>query len=344
MAHPLSTLSCMNASVTEPAQGLPHPQLLAQPDGRLAGLLWRWPGATATTDWNDTALPDLARQVTCLALASETPTDPQAQALLAQAGLRVVPDDTVLHSERLPAVGTLPPGVQWVVGPWYLQPHPATPPAQAASRQRALALLQLVTADADTHDIEDVFRQDAHLSYQLLRLVNSVAFGARREVASFRQAILMLGRQQLKRWLNLLLFTAREGDERGTLLMAHVSLRARGMELMAQAAGMDKTVQDQAFMAGMFSMLGVLFGRPLADLLHPLQLTEDLRAGLLDRTGVIGQLLTTWEALESTDPQRTGPAWAALHIPSHEGQRLVTDACAWTFQLTQGPGSHGAGA
>ena len=329
--------------MAHPAQCLPHPQLLAQPDGRLAGLLWRWPGASAQADWHDTGLADLARQITCLALASEAPADSPALASLTQAGVLVVADDTVLHCDRLPAADTVPEAVQWIVGPWYLQPHPTPPPAQVASRQRALALLQLVTADADTHDIEDVFRQDAHLSYQLLRLVNSVAFGARREVASFRQAILMLGRQQLKRWLNLLLFTAREGDERGGLLMAHVSLRARGMELMAQVAGLDKSVQDQAFMAGMFSMLGVLFGRPLGDLLQPLQLTEDLRSGLLDHAGAIGQLLTAWEALESLDPQRTGPSWAALDIHPDEGRQLVMDACTWTFQLTQGPGGHGTG-
>ncbi|MDV7395470.1 HDOD domain-containing protein, partial [Arthrospira platensis SPKY1] len=85
--------------------------------------------------------------------------------------------------------------------------------------------MQLVAQDAETHELEEVLRQDAGLAYQLLRLVNSPAIGVRREVTSFSQALLMLGRQQLKRWLNLLLFAAREDDPRSAMLMAHVVLR-----------------------------------------------------------------------------------------------------------------------
>ncbi|MBV5336453.1 MAG: HDOD domain-containing protein, partial [Deltaproteobacteria bacterium] len=114
---------------------------------------------------------------------------------------------------------------------------------------------------------EAVFRQDPILAYHLLRLVNSLCIGVDKHISSFSQAILILGRHQLKRWLNLMLFAANRDDYRTPMLMARVAVRARSMELLAKAGGFDRSEQDQAFMAGMFSLLGVLFGMPLSEVL-----------------------------------------------------------------------------
>jgi hypothetical protein len=48
------------------------------------------------------------------------------------------------------------------------------------------------------------------------------------------------------------------------MLLARVVVRARSMELLARESGLDRSAQDLAFMAGMFSLLGVLFGSPLS--------------------------------------------------------------------------------
>ncbi len=145
--------------------------------------------------------------------------------------------------------------IEWLDGSWYLAPLGKPTANQAASRAIALQLVQLVAADADSRDIEAVFRRDPTLSYHLLRLVNSLGVGAGRQITSFSQAIVILGRLQLRRWLNLMLFAARGGDQRSGMLLALVAMRARAMELLARAAGLDKSHQEQAFMVGMFSLL-----------------------------------------------------------------------------------------
>ncbi|MEO8039931.1 MAG: EAL domain-containing protein, partial [Betaproteobacteria bacterium] len=69
-----------------------------------------------------------------------------------------------------------------------------------------MRLLGLVMADADTPDIEQVFKQNPDLSFNLLRLVNSVAVGSRTKITSLSQALVLLGRGQLQRWLQLLMY------------------------------------------------------------------------------------------------------------------------------------------
>ncbi|NIC42319.1 EAL and HDOD domain-containing protein [Aquabacterium sp. A08] len=333
--------------MSEPSDPAPHPlvfvELLAGPDRRLGALRWHVRPATAAPalDWlRSPALAELAAALPCawprVAVAG---WPAEHQAAVRDLG------HPLLDAHDTPAGGTpWPAQARWCQGDWYLAPPAKPNVAQAASRQRALQLLQMVTDDADTHALEDVFRHDAALSYQLLRLVNSVAVGSRREITSFGQAILMLGRQQLKRWLNLLLFAARDDDERSAMLMAHVSLRARGMELLAQATGLDRSAQDQAFMTGMFSMLGVLFGTPLVEMLRTIRVPDALHAALVDRQGELGPLLTAWEAVERHDADATAHALAPWGVGPDAFNTLLLQACGWMLHLTDNAPGHGPAA
>ena len=233
-------------------------------------------------------------------------------------------------------------GIQWIAGDWYFS-APAKPSgAQAASRAQALQLVQLVAEDADNREIEDVFRRDPTLSYQLLRLVNSLGVGAGRRITSFSQAIVILGRNQLRRWLNLMLFAARDGDVRSTMLLARVAVRARAMELLAYASGLDKSLQEQAFMAGMFSLLGILFGSPIEDVLKPLMIGEAMRDAVLNREGALGQLLRLLESAERGEFDALLLALEEMEIPPTEFNLAVIQSHSWMLavvQDTQGKGN-----
>jgi len=254
---------------------------------------------------------------------------------LAQAGWLPLPADKVQRADAaLPK--DLPPGISWIEGDWFLATPPKPVGTQAASRALALQLVQLVTADADTHEIEALLRQDPTLSYHLLRLVNSLGMGTGRRVTSFSQAILILGRSQLRRWLNLMLFSSREGDQRSAMLLARVAVRARSMELLSKAIGEDKPHQEQAFMVGMFSLLGVLFGMPLEEVLQPLTVSDAVQKALLAHEGEMGQLLCVVECAERADYEGLAGCLAALQLDNASFNSIVADAYLWMQGVTAG--------
>ena len=226
-----------------------------------------------------------------------------------------------------------PPGASYLGGNWYLQP-PSTPSAhQTGSRALALKLAQMIASDAETREIEEVFRHEPTLAYSLLRLVNSAAIGNGRRIDNFAQAILLLGRRQLRRWLNLILFSSQKEDARSAMLLARVALRARTLEQLAKAAGYDKEAQERAFMVGMFSLLGVLFGMPLQAVLQPLKLDPELSRALLLRQGEIGRLLTAVEALECGDPTQALALMEAMQAEPVDLDVLSIDAHVWMLGL-----------
>ena len=253
---------------------------------------------------------------------------PDLLTALQDAKCQILTENELHHSDEQ-TKPALPPTAQWLSGNWYLAPPTKTSGNQAASRALSLKLLQLVAEDADTCEIEAIFRQDPVLAYHLLRLVNSLGVGVGRPVAGFSQAILILGRQQLKRWLNLMLFAANRDDYRSAMLMAHVSIRARSMELLAKAGGSDRSVQEHAFMAGMFSLLGILFGMPLVDILKPLKLNDSLRDAVLHRGGELGQLLNAVEKIEQADTAGLTVLLDGMNLSASEHNQLTLESHQW---------------
>ena len=200
----------------------------------------------------------------------------------------------------------------------------------------SLQLAQLVAADAHTHDIEALLRKDPTLSYHLLRLVNSLGMGVGRRVTSFSQAILILGRQQLRRWVNLMLFAARHGDVRSAMLLARVAVRARLLEQLSKVLGRDKHTQDQAFITGMFSLLGVLFGMSLIDVLAPLSMSDTVHDALLENKGELGQMLGLCEAFESAQFDAVSARLEQLQIGITEFNIAAVEATHWMLGAIEG--------
>lgn len=167
-----------------------------------------------------------------------------------------------------------------------------------------LKLLQQLTVGATVEMIEMTFKENPGLSYNLLRLVNSVALGVREKIKTLRHAILLLGMNHLRRWTQLSLFAGHDSRGINHPLLEMAAVRGRLMEIMLkQQAG--RSVSDEqaeaAFMVGILSLLDVLFETPMEEIISNLNLNDDVTSALLKRDGRLGKMLMLTEKLEVTD-------------------------------------------
>ncbi len=167
-----------------------------------------------------------------------------------------------------------------------------------------LKLLQQLTTDASIEKIEMTFKENPGLSYNLLRLVNSVALGVREKIKTLRHAILLLGLNHLRRWTQLSLFAGHDSRGINHPLLEMAAVRGRLMEIMLkQLAG--RTASDEqaeaAFMVGILSLLDILFETPMEEIIANLNLNDDVSSALLRREGQLGKMLMLTEKLEVTD-------------------------------------------
>jgi len=73
-----------------------------------------------------------------------------------------------------------------------------------ASRLHYMRLLEIVSRiDLDMRELETMLKQEASISYRLLRYLNSPLFGFSLEIKSIRHAMAVLGEREMRRWIRL---------------------------------------------------------------------------------------------------------------------------------------------
>jgi EAL and modified HD-GYP domain-containing signal transduction protein len=179
-------------------------------------------------------------------------------------------------------------------------------------------------------DIEDVLRRDVALSYKLLRMVNSAAAGGR-DIWSIGHALRLLGRDQVARWLGLLLVTDGARDGVRAELMHLALVRARMCELMADASGVPRA-RGPLFLVGMLSVLDQLLETPMQTLADSMELASDVRAALLGREDYYGAVLGLVEAYEQGWWDQVDALAATVGVGPVTLAPLYLDALAWATE------------
>ena len=192
----------------------------------------------------------------------------------------------------------------------------------------AFRVLNLVRdPKAKDQEIEELLRKDVGLSYKLLRMVNSAASGGR-DIQSIGHALRILGREQVARWLAILLVT--DGNDAGVRAeLVHLALvRARMCESMAHVIG-GPPARGALFLVGMVSVLDQLLELPMPDLCEAMKLAPELRSALVDRNGLLGSVLRMIDSYVIGDwPQLEAVAEKLGADASGLGQSYI-DAIGW---------------
>jgi EAL and modified HD-GYP domain-containing signal transduction protein len=185
--------------------------------------------------------------------------------------------------------------------------------------------------DMDFPSLEAIVRRDTYLTFTLLNYINSAYFGLRSSVGSIMQALALLGEREVRRWALLLLMTFMGGDKPSEVNITSL-IRGKLCETLAMKTGLAQKAPE-LFMTGMFSMLDVLVGRPLHELLDRINVAKDIRVALTtggNRHGEVLQLVLAYEkALWEQVDERAGK----LGLDSAEIASDYRDSVQWAEQV-----------
>lgn len=158
-------------------------------------------------------------------------------------------------------------------------------------------LLRLVNQGAPADRIERTVSQDPTVAYKLLRYANSAAFNLPVKVVAIRDAVAVLGRQKLKRWLALMLAASGpHADLRPTTFAA--MRRGVLMEELARLAGHEDW-GDELFICGIFSLIDRMLGQPMRDLLAAISVPGTIAQTLVVHSGPYVPYLRLARAVEN---------------------------------------------
>lgn len=223
-------------------------------------------------------------------------------------------------------------------GNYFAASAPASEKQLDPSLHGLLFILNLLNRDADIQEIERVFKGEPALTIKLLRLTNSASIGSRVRIASVRQAINVIGRRALLRWVQLLMFSRSQtaDDMERNPLMQLAALKARFMEQLARLCFPNQPAfPDTAFLAGLMSLMPIALGIAIKDILDQIDVAPRLRQALQERTGEIGLLLDLTDSFDNRDPAAVNQALGRLGhcIGVEDLNRVLVDSIAWVQGL-----------
>ncbi len=209
-------------------------------------------------------------------------------------------------------------------------------PRTDTGRLKVLEIMNQVRRNAEIAEIAALFRQDPVLSYKILRYINSPAGGLSKPADTLEQALLILGQQQLYRWLTLLLFVSGNVEELDAALMENALVRARLTELLGTDQ-MGAAKKDDLFVTGMFSLLDVLLRTPMDQALKSLKLPEAVTQALIAREGPFAPYLELAIACEEFDAKKIAHLSRLLNLDVDRVNINHIDALVWAQNLDAGP-------
>jgi len=180
-------------------------------------------------------------------------------------------------------------GFDYFQGFFFCKPQLVKEKQVVSNKTVVLNLLNKIQSpDLDYDEFQTILYQDVALSYKLLRYINSATFSLRCEVDSIKDAVVLLGQDNIKKWLSLILMS-RMGKDKPNELIVVALTRARMCELLAEELHPD--IQPKIFIVGLFSVLDALMDTPMTDLLDTVILSSAIKFALLDHEGRHGEIL-----------------------------------------------------
>jgi EAL and modified HD-GYP domain-containing signal transduction protein len=176
------------------------------------------------------------------------------------------------------------------MGKFYTLPFSQENRKMAPLHMTVMRLLRL--ASDDTYPIDElsqIISLDTSLSFDLLRLINSAAFGFRNEIANIKSAIIAMGQKEFRKWVSYSCVKALSVNT-PTEVMRCSLIRAHFCQNLASGVGEEARAQDY-FLVGLFSILDAVLGRPMSDVLNEIAVSGAIKQALSAGEGPYADIL-----------------------------------------------------
>lgn len=201
------------------------------------------------------------------------------------------------------------------------------------SRFNLLALLE--ARDPDFEQLAENIQSDVSITFRLLAYLNSSAFGFRQKIKSVQQAIAMLGWNKMKNWLRVVLVTdvsQHKDAQELTLLSAQ---RGKFLELVAEDHDYWGFDPDSLHLLGLFSLLDVMLGVPMEEIVKHLPLDAKLKAALCgDTNNEYLHLLSLAVLFEEAKWAEAEKMIQQLNLDDTKVKAAFQKAVDWTAELS----------
>ncbi|NLY41234.1 MAG: HDOD domain-containing protein [Desulfovibrionales bacterium] len=193
-------------------------------------------------------------------------------------------------------------------------------------------LKELNGSDTDMQRLVEIIQADLSLSYRLLRYINSARFGLQGKIESISRAATMLGYQNLKQWLRIIVLSDINTTDKAQELVRISIQRGRLLQLLAQQHDTPFD-PDSMFLLGLFSMLDAILDQFMEHVLEDIPLQDALKDALANARNPNTDWIALLDEMDRCNWERSAQRASRLGIPMHSLSTASIQAQHWTAEV-----------
>ncbi|MGV3465847.1 MAG: EAL and HDOD domain-containing protein [Heyndrickxia sp.] len=189
----------------------------------------------------------------------------------------------------------------------------------------------LSAEDPSIDEIAKLIEQDLSLSYKLLKLINSPAYRPKHKIHSIRQAIVLLGLIEIKRWIYVLAIRENTGYRKNMPeeVLRLCLTRAKMCEMIALKQA-NQLPASSYFLVGMLSLMDAILSVPMENILNKLSLGDEISDALYGKDNHMRSVLDLTVATEKAEWGKLEKYSSDRGLPLQILFSIYKEACSWT--------------
>ena len=194
-------------------------------------------------------------------------------------------------------------GCEYFQGYFFSKPEVIKSIAFKPSQLSVINLMaEVYKAEPSIPKITAIFEGDVELAFKMLRYAQSPVFKRTGNIETIKQAIVMFGLNELKRFISLL-FTAQFSQGKPQELTVMALARARFCENMV-SMNSSSSEPSSAFLIGLLSLIDAMVDADIGDLMDKLPISEEMKHVLISKQGELANYLKLCELFELAQWQK----------------------------------------
>ncbi|MEA1891768.1 MAG: HDOD domain-containing protein [Campylobacterota bacterium] len=198
---------------------------------------------------------------------------------------------------------------------------------------KAINLCNYLMDDSSIEQIVNEFENSHAISLQLLKFVNSGSLKFKNNISSIRQILMTMGKEQLTKWLMLMVYSANDNTgakiDKSPLMQLMKSRTNLMVEISKQIK--DHNIEDfssKVYLLGVVSLLDTLFNVDSDTILDELNIDSEIKEALNKNDGILSEIYIFAKNLEKFDIKSVEEFCAKYDIKAGSLERL-------TFEIIQ---------
>jgi EAL and modified HD-GYP domain-containing signal transduction protein len=183
----------------------------------------------------------------------------------------------------------------------------------------------------DYKKLSSIIKNDVVLTYRILRLVNSNYYGIQYEIQNVRQALAILGINNIRKYVTLLTLERLAGEKPEELMLMSLA-RGHFLEMLAPFVRMRKQRED-LFLLGLFSLMDVLSDTPITEIIEKTKLSKSVADSLTNTDSKGAELLRIIKNYEQGNFDAVEEIAKKYNIPLSTVSRLYIESIDWATEI-----------